>query len=481
MEKVVDSLAWEYGNKRITMRKKGVKVGEQKRVATNRELKLVLSSKVIEDYPWLQEFLENNPTIMKKELKESYPEHVNFFENMFLLITKQASEEWESDSEHPIDQLLGEERIPCELCGHKIKYLCAIRNKFNNNKLTIGSECVKHFGIDLGKSMSQLIKDMHKTKRLNRLNNIFPGINRLIDFWDETINKYSIIIPYKLEKPYLQLGKEIKNIFENYLEKGNPEFETVSEKLSDLIKQQKVLLKDIDKYVSKNKTVKFIPTKEVAEWLKRKGGTTSLQCLQWLKEDGVVSWRTAFRIEERSFMNSIAADLKNCLKRIGIKYKNITSHNNKNGYVITTQKFPNIQLFLPHKDFFLKHWGVITNTETEKIDTPLDLKNVIEISKIFGERSLILIMNQLEKLSVPGIKFDGYDLDLKQLILIDKKTNEYLIFTLNQVAEDCKAIALGIEKESSKAFKAYLDTQTSKKYSKAEYKDKQEIEKQFGM
>jgi hypothetical protein len=90
-----------------------------------------------------------------------------------------------------------------------------IVNRLNGKTLNVGSECVKEFDLDfksIGKSLSQLKADMVRMQRRTKLNEMFPGIAKMIDSWSRQLGQYPVIIPMKFEKPYLECGAKVKKV-----------------------------------------------------------------------------------------------------------------------------------------------------------------------------------------------------------------------------------------------------------------------------
>lgn len=129
-----------------------------KLLVTRRSRTLLLNSETIKDYNEAYTFIRENSNLKDDELNLQTEYIQNFFNNLYDKILKQAVEEWTPDSDEPVYILDDDNKIPCQLCNIPIKNVCNISNKINNKKLTIGTECLKHFGMDMDISVEELLK-----------------------------------------------------------------------------------------------------------------------------------------------------------------------------------------------------------------------------------------------------------------------------------------------------------------------------------
>lgn len=442
-----------------------------------RERMLLLNSKTIEDYPWLYQFLEENPNIKESELATLPPDTQNFFNNMFKLILKQASEEWTSRDGFPVDVLDGDERIPCELCHTPIKYICYITNEVNGKELVVGSECVTHFGMDLGKPPAQLFKERIRTKRLEKLNTEFPGIGKIINSWNQTLEEYAILIPEKLEKPYLELGSHTSNLYQNYLDgkEAESDQQEIFDTFKGFLRDREKSLVNIENYVKDNISKKFIPTKDIVIWLTREGRR---EAIEWLKEDGLITWRTAHRIEEPTFMNLLVPEFNSAIKTFEVKIEKVDlDFRGKRGYVIQPLQTNEYKLFCKHSDLVINYGGLIFGQE---LVSPFSIGSLFNIGVTYDEKSIDIVVSNLSRICKgSGIGFKEHDIEFNEIVIFENSSGKYVILKLKDFAEQFKKLAFGLDEQNSEKVVSYINSLPNRRYSSEELKDLKSIRSQF--
>jgi hypothetical protein len=420
-----------------------------------RERKLLMFSKIIEDYPLLIEFLETESNMDESELETLPHEMQLFFRNIYKKVLKQAVAEWTADTQHPIDILDDDKKIRCQLCNHKIKYVCYIINKLNNNRLEIGTECVKHFGMNLDVPIEKLFREMIKTKRLEELNKFIPNIEIIISNWKEEIDSFPVLIPLNIKKPYLELGNEANELFQEYLNPNNSISKNTKKEffneIKSILKQRKEMLKEINEYVLKNVNGPYVPKKEIIDWLKRNNRT---QALTWLEEDGKIKLRTIFRIEEPNFMKFLIGELNNHLLPIGINVEGIDEDYKGSGYVFVSQKNPRIKLFCRHYDFMIEYGGLIIG---EKIEKELNLKEILKISSVYKEDSIDAAIDALAYLAKrSNIEFKEHYYDFDDVIVFERSSNKYIIIKLSRLIENFIDLVFGVGDKTANDLVDYI-------------------------
>lgn len=442
-----------------------------------REEMLLLNSKIIEDYPWLSKFLEYNPNIKESELEILPDDTQNFFRNMFKTVIKQASEEWTSKKAFPVDVLDGDERTPCELCHQPIKNICYITNRANGKELVVGSECVKHFGMDLGKAPAELFKDRIRTKRLEKLNKTFPGIANTIDSWESVLNKYEILIPDKLERPYLDLGRKAYDHYQYCLEEKDAEkvWQETFDTLKQIFNEREKLVSTIENYVKENISKKFIPTKNIIYWLTREN---RVEAIKWLKQDGLITWRTAHRIEEPQFMNLMIQEFNLAIGNTRIKIEKVeTDFKGQRGYVV--KPFSNIEymLFCKHKEFVINYGWLIFNQEP---DSPFTLNTLFNIGYTYDEKSVDTVIHNLSRLCRgTGVNIKEHDFEFNEVYVFEDISGKYVLLKLIPFVERFKKLAFEIEGQVPKDLVSYIQNLPDRRYSIDEIKNLNSIREQF--
>lgn len=427
-----------------------------------RERQLITNSKVINDYPQLLRFIKNTPEMDERELYTLENEMQLFFKNIYDKVKKQAILEWNIDISHPIDILEDKHKIRCQLCNHKIKNVCYIINRMNGKRLKVGTECVKHFGIDKSVSIQKLLEERMRIKRLEDLDKEFPGIESKIDQWLSIVDNQPIFIKNDIKYKYIKLGEKASQLLQYYCEKNLsiPEKRNISEKFHNIFIQRNKEINKIKAYVEKNKNNKLIPSKQIIDSLRRRN---QLQALKWLEEDGMIKGRTMFRITDEKFIKSLIIDFNKYLIRFNCRIKGVGTNKGNMGYIIIYNKNKDIKLFCNYRDFCIQYCGLITN---EEIYTPLNFNEILKISSIYGEQSIEYSIEILQSyLNNYGIIFDEVYYEYDDAILYDKIKNNGFFIKLSDLLQRYKYLIFKIDNMTQNLYQ-YILSQSKTRYSK---------------
>lgn len=392
-----------------------------------RERELLLKSKVIEDYPNLLNYLETTPNLKESDYNMLSENMRLFFRSIYPNVLSQAIKEWVPDPEHPVDELDEAEKIHCQICNHKIKYICHILNLLNKNRLVIGTECVKHFGIDKEANLKKLFEQMRKLKKLERLNELVPEISEELDHWNQELSKYPLLIPSTLENPYILLGKEIKILYEDFLNnKYSKEEELrISKQMSDILDKQNNMLQQMKAYCKFNENNILIPTRSMVNSLIR---SNTNQVIDWLKEDGRITERTLYKIENEELIGRFLPIVTNTLDRNNIKNFRLGVTNNGSRLMYNYNLVTNDSIILscPHKDFVLEFGEIFFSNGFLKVS----ISKLVSISTVCSEDSvakLTWIINKDLKEKGYLAEIHSYDIEFEEVIIRDIRLNQFII------------------------------------------------------
>lgn len=442
-----------------------------------KERTLLIHSEVIRQYPDILELLEQNKNITKEFISGLPERQKNFFENMLFPTLKIAIDEWEGDPKRVQDKGSDPSKwMRCSLDNVKNRHIFYIENKINKTSLNVGSECIKHFWDSWkydykGKNITQLKKEATRNRLLSDLNDVITGIHRIISEWNNIIDNCEIIIPNRIEKPYLELGNKASKILEDYLEEKIDI--NCSEQLKEILEKQKKLINQIDSYISMNINKKFIATKAIRSWLQNHG---QKNVIEMLKNDGRITWGTAHRIEEPLFMKFLVTELNPKMMEIGFK---IDVAHYKNGYILEAVNIDKVQLFAKHSSL-IKFCGYLLFDE-KPIDE-FNLDNLLKCCKVIDKDemvSVLLILNRIASkyhydFEIENSNIEGYELTIHSIL-----TAERYIGNMKEIIDKYTGLAVGSKLISEEEFIEFIENIPGKRYSKEEFKDYREMQKGF--
>lgn len=116
-----------------------------KKILNRKQRVLLENSQILLQFPLLQELLSSYEELSEDILPHLDGSTQSFLQNMMPNILLQAESEWDPDFHCAKD--LGDDRVPCSLCGTANRYVFYITNRLNATKMNVGSDCIQQFGI----------------------------------------------------------------------------------------------------------------------------------------------------------------------------------------------------------------------------------------------------------------------------------------------------------------------------------------------
>jgi hypothetical protein len=424
---------------------------------------LLLKSEVINDYPWLHSLLARHEKVDVEQVPDNLKEE---FVNITPFILKQGGEEWKGNEDvlSPVDDL-GSDRKRCALCGTKNRYIFYIKNRLNGNTLNVGRDCVEEFAdfdfLQNGKSISELMKNARKVKRMSEVNKRFNGIDQIVESWFRMSDKYQVIIPNYIEKPYFDCGNLIKQYYEGYLEEKHSE--SIFNKIGQLLKSYSMFIEQMDDYQIENINDKYVVTKPMLSWMKSKKLN---DIIEMVKEDGKISPSTIQKVYETSFMKKINNDVVKILEKLKLEvlktdYENqvyIIQPDMHNGQVLLSLRFDKLVYFFG---------GLLFQ---EKSYASLDMKNLIRISEINDEGSIDSLVEVLSYKPFKRIRMKLHyeSFQLNEIDITNIANGEVSIINLKSFVEESKRFLLYATETELDKFEEYILSIETKKYTRQE-------------
>ncbi|EQB3122358.1 hypothetical protein ACYIU8_002205, partial [Clostridium botulinum] len=323
--------------------------------------------------------------------------------------------------------------------------------KFNDNSLKVGTECVKHFEFKENISLDKILQEQKIIKRLEKLNLQVPNIERTINQWNLIIEQQPIYIKESVRAKYLRIGEQIKEFYNEYVNKKNITIYRETEiihKINELLKLSKEERQVIINYVNNNKNNKLIPTKKIIRYLQN---TNDTQGLNWIEKDGEIKSRTLFRIKDKEYAKQLIPNFNSVLGKAGIMIKDIENYNNKLGYNVSIKQNPNLKLFCEYSEFTMGYGGIITG---EDLFLNISQSEVIKMGNLKDIESIEFALGIVENiLEIYSIKYEEFYYSFNEILWmkeINGKEQYYILTNLNGLYDLLKEIVYEIKKYNSK-------------------------------
>lgn len=387
----------------------------------DKDLKLLKVCNVTNYYPILLDVINNYPEIQIEELHNISSEHVRFFENMYNRVKKQAFKEWTGSIEKDIKKFKKSDNKRCYICNHPLEFVCTIHNRLNGKKIDIGKDCNKHFGIYKEKDIENILEDRRKLIKLDELDKRFPKLLTIINNWLKIIDEEELYIFKFIKEKYLEIGIKLNSLHKEYIEKKTSiirENEILNE-IDELLIQGNKEKEKIKEFIQDKKDLILYPTKKMVNSLKNKQGYTGVE---WLEEDGKITWRTLHRFRDEQFCNRLIDNFNSILFNKGITIEKFKRYKEYIGYSIVSDKNKECKLFCKYEDLCFLCGGEITN-ESEKIEN-FTYKKIIKESSLVDEYSIEFGLSKIEYIiSNKGIELEQYFHEFEDVIWKFKKGN----------------------------------------------------------
>lgn len=438
-----------------------------------KDLRLLKLCNVTKDYPILIDVIENHPDIHLEDLKELSDEHVRFFENMYSTVRSQAFREWTGSIKEDVKCYKESDNKVCYICNHTLKFACTIHNKITGEKIDIGRDCNKHFGIYEEKDIEDILRQQQKLIKRNRLDKKFPGLMNIIKNWKDIDIYEELYIFCSIKERYLYIEEKIAALNKEYLEKNitmTREDEILKE-IEMLLIESEIEKEKINKFIKENKSSMLFPTKKMVNSLKANGDDTGVE---YLEEDGIITIRTLYRFRDEEFCKRLIVPLNNELSKLNIKISSFKRHNRDLGYYLILERKEDCKLFCKYEDLCILYGNKLTNNDNPCEEVTEN--DIIKESKLIDEYSIeygLQILGNI--LSEKGIELEQYFHSFKDVIWkVKKKDSEkvkcYYLTKIKSIKNILKEVLFASRKYDSNTLLRILK-ESSKELSNGEARD----------
>lgn len=430
-----------------------------------KERNLMINSTIIEEYPWLKKLLLANEKVSIDQIDD---EHKNSFRYVVPYILKQCGEEWKGDESvlNPIEDM-GNKRRPCALCGTPNKYIYYIENRLNGNKLNVGRDCVEEFvdikSISEGISRNKLLKRAQEIRRMNDINDRFPGIQNKMDAWLVTVEKYPIVIPNSIKDPYNQKVKTITGVYNDYL-KGLKD-DIVFAQIEEFIQSEYQFIKQFEDYIDRNSDNPLIATRKMIRWLEDRKDS---EIIELLNDTGEITRVSVPRVWEKEYFDKQHKQITVLFNTLGLNVLKFDNNDNHIVFAVGTNK---INLILPYEKF-LSHFGPLLIGEHPFV--PFIIQNVITVSKEEDFMSIYHFIDQFRKLTKKwgiGLRETDNSIDQNIVYLKEKESKLYVQVKVQDLFKYAKGIVFGMNKPTKQNLENFITQTPGNRYTKEDIRE----------
>lgn len=423
------------------------------KLVTLSQRNLLLKSDILKDYPELRTFLETTPDKDSSEIYTLDKEVQNLFKSgIFNAISNKAPQEWEVDKDKTLES--GKElkhTTNCEICNTKIKNICYIKNKMNNNRLIVGSTCVTYFGILDKKELDKILKEREIIKRREEINKSINSIEKTFQELDLFIEKSPIVIKNKVIKQFVSLKNEAFNLYKKYIESNleKNEKNEIINKIKEILPKIKVEKNHISEYIDNNKNNKFVVTKNIFKSI-----DFNDKYRTDLEEEGFISDKNIFRIRDAKFIKSVIDDFNNYLIDYNMKIIGIYELSRDIYYQIDIGNRGFTIVDYKYKDFAFNYGSLLFG---EQALDDISVHNIFKNSIIRSEETIKTIIESIEQIiEKRSFELDDVNKQFDEIIIKNCNNDRYIIIKLSETIEKFKELALDTSKKLEKDVIKYI-------------------------
>ncbi|WP_324656760.1 hypothetical protein [Bacillus cereus] len=336
------------------------------------------------------------------------------------------------------------ERKTCSLCKQKNnKLVFHIKNKFNGRRINVGSSCINDFSsleYPSGVSKKEVMRSANQKYRLQNLIFMFPGIEGIVGNWEKELEMYEILFPHKIEQEYLETGKKLKNLYNNYINGKVNKIDagTIKKYLTD----RKEFLAKMSKYEELNKNQDFVVTRKMVNWLQRR---RDFKTIEILKIKGYITKESAYKVLEPNFIESFIPKFNRHFQKNNMQ---IVSYNKEYSY-FKIKPFYNLNFYLKISCYKLIRTFSSLLFDNKPNIAP-SLKNIFQTAELFSEVEQEIVINELNRIKSNvtmkllhfGYAYDHFEYN--ELDLFDKRINKFIVVKMNKFLEEFKGVAFGL-------------------------------------
>lgn len=423
------------------------------KLVTLSQRNLLLKSDILKDYPKLKSFLETTPDIDSSELHTLDNEVRNLFNSrIFNAISNKAPQEWEVDKDRTLESAKELKNITrCQICNTKIKNICYIKNKINNNRLIVGSTCVTYFGILDKRELDKILSERETIRRRAEINKSINNIEKTFQELDLFIEKSPIIIKNKVISKFTALKSEAVNLHTRYIDFNLDSYEkkNVIDRIKEILPNIRAEKSKIIEYIDKNKEDKFVVTKGMY----RSVGYDD-RCIPDLEEDGFVSERNIFRVKDIKFIKSIIGDFNKHLIDHNMKIIRAYEYARDIYYQIDMGNKRYAIVDYKYSDFAFNYGSLVFGEEPLE---EISLDKVFRNSKIRSEVTINTILNSIEDIIIKKeFELEDVNKEFNEIIIKNCKNNRYIILNFSETIDIFKELAIYSNKKLHKDVIDYI-------------------------
>ncbi|MBP3502177.1 MAG: hypothetical protein J6K42_01695 [Clostridia bacterium] len=268
-----------------------------------------------------------------------------------------------------------------------------------------------------GKTATQLNKEWERQQRKKALNDKYPGIINKIDDWNEKFEKIPTVVKGDIEIKYDKLYSEIKKEYKKFLRSSKIE-NGIADKINELVCEGEKIINEVYNDIDKKKNNEWYITKEIKDWCYRDREKNKVT-IDFLKQDGIINWKSSCRIYEKNLVNKIIEKLK--LKFNGVSQILIQRYNESNNTIVINivdgnRYVAGINLECQYNCFLSEFGNIIFEGEGYTNEKNFVIRNSKIIDRFSINKAILNFRYLLDK---NNVKIYKWDIEYNEIAFLD--------------------------------------------------------------
>lgn len=431
------------------------------------DFNLLKKSEVTKFHPELLDVMSKYPYIELEDLKLKSIESYNFFVNVYSRVINEAVSEWVGALTQDIRVVDKSKKVKCELCNTNIINVCTIHNKYNGNKMNIGTECNNKFKFLNPNDVEDFLKKQNEIRKINKINTLLPNLTETMINWRRIISESDLYIFENISDRYIEIGEEVNDLQLEYVNKNisQDREDFIIDNIQKLLKESVPLRDRILHFLEDSKNNILYPTKKMVDSFKYSSNYETSK--EFLDKDKKIQLRTLYRFRDLDYAKKVSLIFNEELKKEGARIIDVYKISKDNlGYNISFDVNKRCKFYYRY-EYICELFGASVTGEDENIEE-FNKESFLKKGELINnesiEEGLELMSKKLYYFNIEFIEYYNNFGEVLWKVLKDDGENAkfYYKADINKIKSVLKELLLSLKRYEDRDIYNILKTNSTK-------------------
>ncbi|MBU6135194.1 hypothetical protein [Clostridium tertium] len=431
------------------------------------DFNLLKKSEVTKYHPELLDVMSKYPYIELEDLKLKSIESYNFFVNVYSRVINEAVSEWVGALTQDIRVVDKSKKVKCELCNTNIINVCTIHNKYNGNKMNIGTECNNKFKFLNPNDVEDFLKKQNEIRKINKINTLLPNLTETMINWRRIISESDLYIFENISDRYIEIGEEVNDLQLEYVNKNisQDREDFIIDNIQKLLKESVPLRDRILHFLEDSKNNILYPTKKMVDSFKYSSNYETSK--EFLDKDKKIQLRTLYRFRDLDYAKKVSLIFNEELKKEGARIIDVYKISKDNlGYNISFDVNKRCKFYYRY-EYICELFGASVTGEDENIEE-FNKESFLKKGELINnesiEEGLELMSKKLYYFNIEFIEYYNNFGEVLWKVLKDDGENAkfYYKADINKIKSVLKELLLSLKRYEDRDIYNILKTNSTK-------------------